>query len=108
MPIARAITCLESGHSTVADVFMFWLAVMASYKSLLETDPVIKRDLSNGDKESIRCILNRRWNEIIEPFSSKRSAGAGNGRSTSGNKQIASIYTVGFVLHPGIILLYRQ
>jgi hypothetical protein len=48
-PIAKSIKCLESSHSTVADVYLFWLAIVASLEDLIENDklalsmPVIKR-----------------------------------------------------------------
>jgi hypothetical protein len=48
-PIAKSIKCLESSHSPVADIYLFWLAIMASLEDLIENDklalsmPVIKR-----------------------------------------------------------------
>lgn len=33
-PLARSIKCLESNHSTAADVYHFWLAVLARYHEL--------------------------------------------------------------------------
>ena len=37
-PIAKSIKCLEASHSTVADVYMFWLAIMASLEDLIKND----------------------------------------------------------------------
>ncbi|KZV69049.1 hypothetical protein PENSPDRAFT_581596, partial [Peniophora sp. CONT] len=87
MPIAYAITCLESTHSTVADVFMFWLAVMAQFESFLASSA--SDDLSADDKDKIRRILNARWRQmIVSP-------------STNGPEDTVSVYVVGFMLHPG-------
>lgn len=33
-PLARACKCLESTKATSGDVFLFWLAVLASYEQL--------------------------------------------------------------------------
>ncbi|KAG0701297.1 ribonuclease H-like domain-containing protein [Suillus ampliporus] len=37
-PIAKAITCLESTHSTVSDVYLFWLAVTATIHQIITED----------------------------------------------------------------------
>lgn len=93
MPIAHAITCLESTHSTVADVFLFWLAVMAQFDNLL-TSPD-SDDLVPSDKEHIRRILNYRWQQmIVLP-------------STNGPAETVSVYVVGFLLHPGTCFFHN-
>lgn len=37
-PFAKAIKCLESGHSTPCDVFIFNLAIMASLRELFDNN----------------------------------------------------------------------
>ncbi|KAG8715661.1 hypothetical protein FRC08_010296 [Ceratobasidium sp. 394] len=37
-PIAKAIQCLESGHSNPSDVMVFYLAIMASLRQLLDNN----------------------------------------------------------------------
>jgi len=44
-PIARALTCLESPHSSLADVLLFWLAVAGALDDYLR-----KTQLSSGTK----------------------------------------------------------
>ncbi|KAH9936738.1 uncharacterized protein BXZ73DRAFT_45046 [Epithele typhae] len=90
-PIAKAIECLESAHSTLADVFMFWLAVMASYDTFL-ADTSRSADLSDETKDEIRRILNYRWKQMIEP-----PLNTSKGDHTQGT----SVYVAAFVLHPG-------
>jgi hypothetical protein len=36
--IARAIKCLESGHSNPSDVFIFYLAIMSSIRELFDNN----------------------------------------------------------------------
>ena len=61
-PIARAILCLESPDSTLADVMMYWSAICAWYRRLLN-DPTI--DLGAPTREALVSIINRRYREII-------------------------------------------
>lgn len=61
-PIAKSIKCLESSHSTVADVYLFWLAIMASLEDLIEND---KLALSMPVIEKIRRLCNWRFNKMI-------------------------------------------
>ncbi|KII84265.1 hypothetical protein PLICRDRAFT_358654 [Plicaturopsis crispa FD-325 SS-3] len=61
-PIAKSIKCLESSHSTVADVYLFWLAIMASIESLIVED---KLDLPNPVIEHIRRLCNYRFDKMI-------------------------------------------
>ncbi|KAG1743283.1 uncharacterized protein EDB91DRAFT_1081218 [Suillus paluster] len=37
-PIAKAITCLESTHSTVSDVYLFWFAVTVTIHQIITKD----------------------------------------------------------------------
>jgi hypothetical protein len=90
-PIARAINCLESAHATVADVFLFWLAIMASFEDFL-ADKNRSTDLENPVKQRICQILNYRWQQMV-------------GISPDGQ---ANIYVAGFLLHPRTSGRYRS
>lgn len=61
-PPAKSITCLESAHSTVADVYVFWLAVMASLNELIESDAL---GLPIAVIEKIRRLCNYRFDQMI-------------------------------------------
>jgi hypothetical protein len=37
-PVAKAITCMESTHSNVSEVYVFWLAVTATIHQIIEED----------------------------------------------------------------------
>ncbi|TFY73835.1 hypothetical protein EWM64_g10177 [Hericium alpestre] len=65
-PFARAIQCLESAHSTPADVFLFWLAIASNLEAVFKSGSV---GLSEEATEQIRTIANRRFNEIINSSS---------------------------------------
>ncbi|KAI0692378.1 hypothetical protein BC835DRAFT_1277778, partial [Cytidiella melzeri] len=62
-PGAKATTCLELTHSTVSDVYVFWLATLAELHNII-TDPHIP--MPNGVREDIWCIANFRWKAMIE------------------------------------------
>lgn len=88
-PIAKAITCLESTHSTVSDVYIFWLAVAATIHQII---------VENVDKlpipvlEEIRKAVNFRFNQMI-------------------NDGPDDVYLTGFILDPRklifILIWYR-
>jgi hypothetical protein len=61
-PFAKSIKCLESTHSTAADVYLFWLAIMSQLEELFREDKI---KLPNNVKEEIRAITNRRFNGMI-------------------------------------------
>ncbi|KAI0682828.1 hypothetical protein BC835DRAFT_1423949 [Cytidiella melzeri] len=50
-------------HSTVSDVYVFWLATLAELHDII-TDPHVP--MPNGVHEDIRCIANFRWKAMIE------------------------------------------
>lgn len=58
--IARAIECLEATATNPADVYLYWLAVLASIKSALD-DSVVPDDV----RGQIRGILVARWREFF-------------------------------------------
>lgn len=64
-PLARACKCLESTKATSGDVFLFWLAVLASYEQLFcENSEADGLQLPPGIIEKIRKIVNARWKEL--------------------------------------------
>lgn len=64
MPLAKAIVCLESPHSTPADVLVFFVAAVQSIKKKLD-ESTGKRQLSNLPKDAIFRILVKRFDEPI-------------------------------------------
>ncbi|KZS99936.1 uncharacterized protein LAESUDRAFT_667317, partial [Laetiporus sulphureus 93-53] len=62
-PLAKSITCLESTHSTISDVYIFWLASMAELHAFI-TEPT--NSLDNAVKEEIRCNANHRFKQMID------------------------------------------
>jgi len=94
MPLARAVQCLESKEVNAADVYLYWLAVVAQYNDLISRDDTsVHSKYTSKIKETIRAILNYRFSQLIE------NAGALN------------VYLVAFALDPckcthSVILLY--
>jgi hypothetical protein len=58
--IARCIECLEATATTPADVYLYWLAMVARMKQTLVTCK-----LPNDVCGEIRGIINARWNEFF-------------------------------------------
>ncbi|KAG9225740.1 hypothetical protein CCMSSC00406_0009337 [Pleurotus cornucopiae] len=79
MPFARAIQCLESKETTAADVYLYWLAVVAQLKDLMSRQT---SKLENSIIESIRKIVNHRFNQLIN------------------NARASNVYLVAFALDP--------
>ncbi|KAG2055259.1 hypothetical protein BDR06DRAFT_1046462 [Suillus hirtellus] len=77
-PIAKAITCLESTHSTVSDVYLFWLAVTATIHQIITEDIT---GLSTEVTEKIQCAVNYRFNQMV-------------------NDAPCDVYLTGFLLDP--------
>lgn len=75
-PIAKAITCLESTHSTVADVYLFWLAVTAEIHRLLSQGA-----LPTNIAEEIRLAVNFRFDQMV-------------------NDAPSDVFLTGFILDP--------
>jgi hypothetical protein len=61
-PVAKAITCMESTHSNVSDVYVFWLAVTATIHQIIEDDIT---GLPFDVMEKIRKAVNFRFNQMI-------------------------------------------
>lgn len=61
-PLAKSITCLESSHSTASDVYLFWMAIMATYHDIFNNN--VWR-LPEYVIESVRRIVNYRYNEMV-------------------------------------------
>src|SRR6266567_270748 len=66
MPIARAIQCLESKEINAADVYLYWLAVVAQLHNLFARDNKLATPkYSTSLKEKIRAIVNYRFGQLI-------------------------------------------
>jgi hypothetical protein len=64
-PLARACQCLESSKATPGDVYMFWLAVLATYEELIkDNNEVDGLQLPDDVIDEIRKIVNARWREL--------------------------------------------
>ena len=61
-PFAKSIKCLESAHSTPADVFLFWLSIMAQLEQLFRENKI---QLPTAVQKQIRAIINRRYDGMI-------------------------------------------
>jgi hypothetical protein len=59
-PLARSITCLESPHSSAADVMLFWLAAATGLDEYLR-----KTTLASSLKGKIRKLVNARFAEMV-------------------------------------------
>lgn len=62
-PFAKTIACLESSQSNPADVYLFWLAILASLKHLFEDNSV---GFSLSEAGQIRAIANARFRELLQ------------------------------------------
>lgn len=62
-PIAHSIKCLESTQSTAADVYLFWLAIMATLNEVFRVNEI---GLSATVTQQIRGIVNFRYSEMID------------------------------------------
>ncbi|KAF9486652.1 hypothetical protein BDN71DRAFT_1563862, partial [Pleurotus eryngii] len=60
-PLAKSITCLESSHATMADVYVFWLAIMASMNYTLQSDIGLPNDVA----KNIGHLCNYHFNQSI-------------------------------------------
>lgn len=83
-PAAKSITCLESTHSTISDVYIFSLAMMADLHATL-TDP--SSGLGTEVKEYIRRCANLRWKQMME------------------SEEAGDVYLTGFILDPRLSCL---
>jgi len=68
MPFARAIQCLEAKETNPADIYTYWLAIVAQLHDLMVKDnkDKSKSKYTEASKETIRQIANRRFSELIE------------------------------------------
>jgi hypothetical protein len=83
-PYAKAIQCLESSQTTCADVYLYWLAIVAQMEQLLEGTDTIT--LLKETQTAIRAITNARFKQMI-------------------NDAPNDPYITAFFLHPGEYLL---
>lgn len=61
-PLARSILCLESPHSMLADVILYWAATCAWYRRMLNDSEF---GLDSVTQQCLTSIVNRRYREII-------------------------------------------
>ncbi|ETW75127.1 hypothetical protein HETIRDRAFT_164715 [Heterobasidion irregulare TC 32-1] len=64
-PIAKALKCLKAIDSTPANVYLYWLAVMASFLNLFKKNNE-DIELPLDVVEDIQHIVNRRYQEMIK------------------------------------------
>jgi hypothetical protein len=76
---AKSIACLESSHTTLADVILHWLGNLALLHQLFNT----KHDFRDETVHEICRIINYRYDEII-------------------NQHKGDLYFAAFFLHPGL------
>ncbi|KAG9042386.1 hypothetical protein FS837_010940 [Tulasnella sp. UAMH 9824] len=62
-PFAFSIKCLESAHSTPADVFIYWFGVMSEYEEMFSSN---SDELKKKTILDIRAIINRRYLGMIK------------------------------------------
>ena len=80
-PVAKLIKCLESSHSTIADVYLFWLAVTGNINDLLN-----RVCLETQIKEKIWLAVNSRFNQMV-------------------NNAPSDVFLTGFILDPSEFLV---
>lgn len=89
-PLARAIICLESPHSTPADVLLFVAAALLMYEEVftsIKNDANAQLDGTKPPLDAIASILTRRFRELIE------------------SKNGHDAYYAALFLHPGMSIL---
>ncbi|KAI9452027.1 hypothetical protein F5148DRAFT_1277633 [Russula earlei] len=84
MPFACAIQCLEAKDTNPANMYAYWLAIVAHLQDLLTKDDSLKEKLKYAIelKEKIHAIANSWFVQLIE------------------NEQASNIYLTAFVLDP--------
>ena len=66
-PFARSIKCLESSHSTLSDVYLLWLAVLARFRDIVKNNEgVVGVGLPKPVIEDTTSILNGRHTEMFQ------------------------------------------
>lgn len=63
-PIARAIRCLEGADITAGDVYLLWLAIMATIRDALLDKRTL--DIPEDVGDEIRGIMNFRWDQFFD------------------------------------------
>ncbi|KAF8510966.1 ribonuclease H-like domain-containing protein [Gautieria morchelliformis] len=64
-PLARACKCLESSKATASNVYLFWLAVLATYEQFfLDNNDIDGLQLPEDVVDQIRRIVNACWKEL--------------------------------------------
>ena len=64
-PLARECKCLEPSKATAGDVYLFWLAVLATYEQLfMDNNDVDSLQLPDDVVDQIHKIVNAPWKEL--------------------------------------------
>jgi hypothetical protein len=64
-PLTRACKCLESCKATGGDVYLFWLAVLATYEQIFtDNNDVDGLQLPEDVIDDIRKVVNARWLQL--------------------------------------------
>jgi hypothetical protein len=69
-PFAKAVTCLESTHSTAGDVYLIWCGIGAELQELFDAT---RFNIPKTVKEEVMAIFNRRFQQIFVPTPTKKS-----------------------------------
>lgn len=89
MPFSRGIQCLESKDTTPADVYLYWLEIVAQLNDLINKDDDAgdKSKYATTVKELIRSIANFQFSQLLE------------------EECASKVYSTVFVLDPGVFLV---
>ena len=90
MPCAHTIQCLEAKDTNPADVYTYWLAIVAHLQDLITKDDALKEKSRYlvELKEKICAIANYQSSQLIE------------------NERASNVYLTVFVLDPGMIPMF--
>lgn len=83
-PGARSIECTSAGQASAADIYLYWLATMASIKDVLGDEGL---GIPTYVADEVRGIVNARWREFF----------------LEGPTQL---HLAAFYLHPGMLPRY--
>lgn len=62
-PFAKTIASLESSQANPADVYLFWLAILANLKRVLDSGDT---GFSAGEAGQIRAVANEPFRELLQ------------------------------------------
>jgi hypothetical protein len=65
LPLIHSLWSLEAAHANAADIFIFWLAIAATLKDLLNQD-VNKTGIPRSLANQVTEIYNKRYEEFFK------------------------------------------